>query len=149
MEIQKADLRDAEEILKIQHAAFQSEAEIYNDFEIPPLTQTVDDLRADFANKTVLKVIKGKMIVASGQYLFVAGTCHIGRMAVLPAFQGQGIGSMLLSALENSCSDALRYELFTGERSEFNLSMYKRRGYQEFKRASLGKTTIIFLERGA
>ncbi|WP_220446166.1 hypothetical protein ACONUD_10020 [Microbulbifer harenosus] len=68
MEIQKADLRDAEEILKIQHAAFQSEAEIYNDFEIPPLTQTVDDLRADFANKTVLKVIKGKMIVASGQY---------------------------------------------------------------------------------
>lgn len=42
MEIQKADLRDAEEILKIQHAAFQSEAEIYNDFEIPPLMQTVD-----------------------------------------------------------------------------------------------------------
>ncbi len=68
-------------------------------------------------------------------------------MAVWPTLQGRGIGSKLLTVLENVYPDASRAELFTGEHSASNLAMYRRRGYVKFKRAMLGKTTVIFLQR--
>ncbi len=41
MEIERAIISDAEEILSLQKLAYRSEAEIYNDFNIPPLVQTL------------------------------------------------------------------------------------------------------------
>ena len=37
---------DIDEILDLQKLAYKSEAEIYNDFTILPLTQTLEDLKA-------------------------------------------------------------------------------------------------------
>jgi hypothetical protein len=48
MEIEKATVFDAEEILTLQKLAYQSEAEIYNDFNIPPLVQTLESIEKDF-----------------------------------------------------------------------------------------------------
>jgi hypothetical protein len=43
--IEEATVSDAEEILALQKLAYQSEAEIYNDFGIPPLVQTLEAWR--------------------------------------------------------------------------------------------------------
>lgn len=147
MEIQEACLDDAEEILTLQRTAYVSEAVLHDDFEIPPLTQTLEELISDFAHKNILKITENGSLIASGQARFFEGCCYIGRMAVWPTLQGKGIGSKLLSALEALFPEANRFELFTGEHSEKNLAMYKRRGYVPFKTAQLGKTKVIFLER--
>lgn len=147
MKIQDACLNDAEEILVLQRTAYVSEAKLHDDFEIPPLTQTLEELISDFANKKILKITENGSLVASGQARFSEGCCYIGRMAVWPTLQGKGIGSKLLSALEALFPEARRFELFTGEHSQKNLAMYKRRGYVPFKTAQLGRTKVIFLER--
>ena len=41
MEIEPAMIEDAAEILALQKLAYRSEAEIYNDFSIQPLLQTL------------------------------------------------------------------------------------------------------------
>lgn len=149
MEILRATESDAEEILELQRAAYQSEAALHDDFDIPPLTQSLDELKAEFETKVILKVVEDGRLLASGQARLESGSCHIGRMAVRPEYQGKGIGSRLLSALESVFPDVARFELFTGEKSAGNLAMYRRRGYRPFKTAMLGRTTVIFMERYA
>jgi hypothetical protein len=45
MIIEEATVSDAEEILALQKLAYQSEAEIYNDFGISPLVQILEAWR--------------------------------------------------------------------------------------------------------
>lgn len=42
--IKKAEVSDAEEILSLQKLAYKSEAELYNDFNIPPPVQTLKEI---------------------------------------------------------------------------------------------------------
>src|SRR5690349_14558084 len=51
--ISAADVRDAEEILKLQYLCFQSEAELYGNYRIDPLVQTLDSVRAEIAENLV------------------------------------------------------------------------------------------------
>lgn len=146
-QIQKVKKKDLEEILALQKLSYQSEAELNNDFNIPPLTQTLDEIRAEFEQATFLKVTDGEKIIGSVRAHEKDGTCHIGRLIVHPDFQNRGIGSRLLKAIEEKFN-CKRFELFTGERSERNLYLYKKFGYREFKRMALNeKTTLVFLEK--
>ena len=145
MEICEAKVEDAPIILQIQKEAYISEAEWHNDFNIPPLTQSLAELECEFNHKYILKVVLNEQIVGSGQVKLIESTCHIGRMAVKNDFKGLGIGSKLLSALELAYPEANRVELFTGINSQANLKMYERRGYIRIKEETLGKTTVVFL----
>jgi len=147
MEVLRATVTDAEDILSLQRTAYLSEARLHDDYDIPPLTQTLDSLMADFEHKTILKIVDNDTLLASGQVRFHDDCSYIGRMAVRPEFQGRGIGSSVLSALEREFPQAKRLELFTGENSVGNLALYQRRGYVPFKTALLGKTNVIFLRR--
>lgn len=50
--ILRADLADAVAILELQKRAYQQEAALYDDWTIPPLTQTPDQINAEFDNMT-------------------------------------------------------------------------------------------------
>lgn len=147
MEILEATIDDAGQILQLQKRAYYSEAVLNGDHTIPPLTQTLEELRAEFSTKFIIKVIDEGGIVGSGQARLESGTCHIGRMAVEPSQRCRGIGSQILRTLERKFSDAARYELFTGEKSLPNISMYERRGYRIFKKSLCGKTVVVFMEK--
>lgn len=146
-EITQATPNDAATILAIQKNAYLSEAELHDDFELPPLKQSLDELLAEFASKTFLKATLNNQIIGSGQVRYDAGSSFIGRMSIQPIHQGKGYGSQMLNALEKVYPKTIRWELFTGEKSRSNLAMYKHRGYKPFKTAVLGKTKIIFLEK--
>ena len=45
MKVQRALVEDAETILQLQKRAYSSEAAIYNDYNIPPLMQTLDEIK--------------------------------------------------------------------------------------------------------
>ncbi|XQS16685.1 GNAT family N-acetyltransferase [Citrobacter telavivensis] len=147
--IVQANPVDAENILLLQQMAYQSEALLYQDDSIPALQQTLESLRAQFTNTLLLKasLAEGR-IVGSVRGHVVGNTCHVGRLIVHPNFQRRGIGSDLLNALERQFPDITRFELFTGHKSAGNLRLYRRHGYQEYRRDPIhAGLTMIYLEK--
>jgi hypothetical protein len=55
IEISRATHEDAVEILSLQKLAYQSEAQIYNDWTIPPLLQTAEEIKDEFNTHVFLK----------------------------------------------------------------------------------------------
>jgi ribosomal protein S18 acetylase RimI-like enzyme len=128
--VSAASVDDAEVILGLQRLAYQSEARLYGDWSIPPLTQTLEELREEFATTLVLKASVGGRLVGSVRAKVTEGACYVGRLIVHPDFQGRGIGSRLLREVEARFPEVDKYELFTGSRSEANLRLYRRHGYK-------------------
>ena len=124
-----AETADAAIIHALQQRAYASEARLYNDWTIPPLTQSVAEVRKEIESMTVLKAIDGETLVGSVRARQSGQTCFIGRLIVEPARQRQGIGSALLRAIEAAFPQATCFELFTGDRSEGNIRLYQRHGY--------------------
>jgi GNAT superfamily N-acetyltransferase len=148
MKIERAVIQDAPEILALQKLAYRSEAEIHNDFSIQPLTQTLDDLKAEFQSHDVFKVMHGKDLVGSVRTLVEGDTCYVGKLTVHPAHQNQGIGYTLMSYIESHTAMVRRFELFTGHLSVKNLYLYEKLGYREYKREKINdRLTLIFLEK--
>jgi len=147
MSIEKAEKADADEILRVQYAAYQSEAELYNNYSIQPLTQTAEQIIEEFNNGVVLKAVKNGRIIGSVRAYEKENTVYIGKLIVLPEYQNQGIGKSLLRAIEDEFHGK-RYELFTGEKSEKNLKLYEKCGYTRFKKEKIAPELVyVYLEK--
>lgn len=120
---------DLPEILAVQKQAFASEAERYGDPDLPPLRETVDQVRQQLATHVVLKAVWGGEIVGSVRGRLEAGSCHVSRLAVRPDVQGRGIGAQLVRALEEQFPGAESFVLFTGHKSHRTIALYERLGY--------------------
>lgn len=139
---------DAPAILALQRLAYESEARLYNDRSIPPLTQTLDSLIEEFQSHTILKAVIDGRIVGSVRCRTVNGDCTIGRLIVDPQLQGRGIGSSLLRAAEAEASEAAKLSLFTGSRSEANIRLYRRHGYEIVRTEKLSPAiSLVFMEK--
>ena len=146
--IQHAGSDDVDEILQVQKLAYHSEAELYNDFNIEPLTQTVEDVLAEMRDKIVLKAVLGSRIIGSVRAGRKGDTCLIGKLIVHPDFQNRGLGKRLLKEIEDEFVDAPRYELGTGHLSEKNLSLYGKLGYREIRTEKVTDTlTFVIMEK--
>ncbi len=150
MKIERAHDADIPAILVLQKLAFLTEAEIYGDYSIPPLTQTEQSLRAEFGRAIFLKAMEAGELVGSVRGCSFGGTCHIARLAVSPDHRRRGIGAALMRAIESAFGEASRFELFTGERSEGNIRLYRALGYTEFKSERLSDAVLlVFMEKAA
>jgi ribosomal protein S18 acetylase RimI-like enzyme len=148
--IATASTSDAAAILALQKLAYQSEARLYDDWSLPPLTQTLDALIEEFSRSVILKAMIGDRIVGSVRARQQGDTCLIGRLVVHPEVQGQGIGSQLLRDIEARFADVARFELFTGSKSEANIRLYQRCGYAVARTQPLSPTiAILYLEKRA
>ena len=140
---------DAEQILKLQFLCYQSEAALYEDHSIPPLTQTLRELLSEFDDHTVLVArLEEEEVVGSVRARSESGTCHVGRLIVHPRLQRRGLGTRLMREIEASFPEAKRYELFTGHLSEGNLRLYRRLGYAEFREEEVSpRLRLVYLEK--
>jgi len=143
LQIKRAGVQDAEAILNLQKLAYLSEAEIYNNDSIPPLTQTLEEIRVEFDHQIFLKALINERIVGSVRAYETTGTCHIGRLVVHPGFQNMGIGSRLMNKIEAIFENAKRFQLFTGDNSERNLYLYQKLGYREFQRQKFQENLVL------
>ena len=146
--ITRATLADASEILALQKLAYQSEAERYNDYAIPPLVQTLAEMEDDLRGQVVIKATLDGDLVGSARAWEKDGTAFIGRVIVHPRWQGKGLGKQLMADLEARFPAARRFELFTGHLSHRNLGFYRGLGYRDFKTVALTPTIqFVYLEK--
>ena len=148
MNITRATFADLGRILGIQKAAYQSEAELYNDASIPPLLQTLGELQAEYETCVILKAVAEAEIVGSVRLRLEDDVVYLGRLIVDPAHQGKGYGSALLDAADNIFPEATCIELFTGTRSERNIGIYSRHGYRKTREERLSdKVTLVYMRK--
>jgi len=132
---------DAGEVLTLQRAAYVTEAQAHGDLQLPPLRQSLSELCTELGRADVLAVgwrdDTGRLVAAVRATVAAedGAVAEIGRLTVVPDRQGQGLGSRLLDAVEDRLPAGVReVRLFTGERSEANLRLYRRHGYTETHR---------------
>ena len=148
MIIQPVRQQDLPEILAVQKAAFEAEAQLVNDWNIPPLTQTLDELADDWRQGIMLKAVnEDGTIVGTVRGHMAPDGFYIGRLAVQPQWQGRGCGSALLEAMIGR-AESNRLVLFTSTKSERNLRLYERFGFRPFKKSTTATgVPLVWLEK--
>lgn len=145
--IEKAKIDDLKEILDLQHLAYITEAKRFNNMNIQPLTETLNELIEEFNKGIVLKLTIDNKIVGSIRAYEKDDTVYIGKLMVHPEYRNKGYGSMLLKEIEE-CYKNKRYELFTSTRSIENIRMYESVGYKPFKTEKINnELEFIYLEK--
>lgn len=148
MEIMFANINDSSEILDLQKLSFRQEAEIYDDFTIPPLTQTIEEINNEFDDNTILKAVIDNKIVGSVRACVKNKRCYIGKLIVHPDLQNKGMGTKLMNKIEKHFEDQgiNIFELFTGEKSQKNIYLYEKLGYKIFKTEKMkNNANIVYM----
>ena len=144
----QASFEDATEILALQKIAYEKEATLYDDWNIPPLTQSLSEIQNEFKESIVIKAIVGAKIIGSVRASLDSDLCKIGRLIVHPEYQRKGIGSLLMQNIESQFPNAKRFELFTGTKSIDNIRLYRKLGYVECRQQDLSpKVRVVFMEK--
>jgi len=140
---------DAGEVLTVQRAAYVSEAQLYDNPHLSALTESLADVRKALSEEIVLVARLGTRIVGAVRGRVDGAVCHVGRLVVAPDMQGMGLGRRLLLAIEERVpSSVRRFALFTGGRSESNLGLYRKLGYEPVREERVAPTlTLVHLEK--
>jgi ribosomal protein S18 acetylase RimI-like enzyme len=148
MNISRAERNDLPRILAIQKEAYLSEAAIYDDYSLPPLVQSLEQMIAELETKSFFKAVVDTRVVGSIRASVVEDTCIIERLIVDPRFQRRGIGSALLAHAEFAFPNARRYELFTGSRSMKNIALYEKHGYVRCREEPLSEAvSLVYMQK--
>ena len=143
MKICKAEKDDLPEILALQYLAFQSEVKLFKNKEDLPLKQTLDELAYELDNGVILKLVSDdNAIIGSVRANTKNGTTHIGKLMIHPDYRCRGLGSKLLTEIENYFPET-RYELFTATKSVNNIRLYQKMGYEIFDRKEINDELVF------
>ncbi|MFH8341538.1 GNAT family N-acetyltransferase [Streptomyces sp. AM6-12] len=145
---------DAEDVFRLQYLCFQSEAQLYGNYRIDPLVETLDAIRREIGVDSVFVARLGDEVVGAVRGRIAEdGSAAITRLCVHPRLQGHGIGARLLRAAEAELAGqrgATLFRLQTGHRSEGNLRLYRRAGYEPVGRVwGTDGVELIVLEKSA
>ncbi len=125
---------DAAELLVLQRACWVPEGRANDSWEIPPLVEGLEEVRAGItAFRTWVWRSSGRL-VASVRARVAPDDAHaweIARFMVAPDLAGRGIGRELLAFAEAQAPQGIeRFWLVTGARSERNQRLYRKAGYR-------------------
>lgn len=139
---------DAGEVLTLQRAAYVTEARAHEDFDLPPLLETLDGVRAALASGVARGFRDGGRLVASVRLTVTGSVAVIGRLVVAPDRQGAGLGGALLRAVEAAAPpEVTEFRLFTGSKSAGPLHLYAKHGYRETHRTPENNHDLVHLAK--
>jgi GNAT superfamily N-acetyltransferase len=140
----------AGELLTLQRAAFLVEARAHRNLELPPLMETLEEVRAALADPEcpVWGMRDAGRLVATVRLRVAGDVGEVVRLAVAPDRQGEGLGRALLLAAEAAApAGVTRFRLCTGERSAGPLHLYAKLGYRETHRSPEADYQLVHLEK--
>ena len=134
MKIEIANKEDVPELLDLQYKAFRPVAESLNWLDAPTLTETVEHALAEFPKYTTLKMLSddGK-IIGSVRGRVDDGSLFVARLMVLPEFQKNGYGRILLHEIQSLLPHTRVWLDTSGDVPE-TVSFYEREGFRIFER---------------
>ena len=141
---------DAGELFTLRRAAFVTEAQEYNDPNIPPLVQTIGELKEDLKleNVVTLGAWSGHRLVGSVRVELEDNKATLGRLAVAPDLQGKGIGTQLmLAVLPHLPEETEEIWVFTGRDTKQNLANYQNNDYDHQHDRAVGDLTYAYLRK--
>lgn len=136
---------DSGEMLTLQRAAYAMEAVIHDDVGLPPLTQSLDELRDELADPqvTALGIRREGRLIGAVRLRRSGDVMELGCLVVAPDLQGQGIGTRLLREAEAALPDIREIRLFTGEHNSANIRLCTHMGYRETSRTPVGHYELV------
>jgi GNAT superfamily N-acetyltransferase len=135
MKIKSVSLQSAAEdefagLLEIQKEAFARYTDHLSPAQIPPLNETLEDMRKDMTCKSIIAAYVDGSLAGSIRYYMKGGVCIIERLSVKPGLQGAGIGRSLIEAVEKMVrGKAHKLYLETGLLENNLLLFYTKLGY--------------------
>jgi ribosomal protein S18 acetylase RimI-like enzyme len=95
------------------------------------MSETVEDVAEHIRLGGAVVARVGDEAVGSGRYELREDHVYIGRLSVLPAYRGRGIGEAMMLALEGRGRQAGKREARIGVRTMLpkNIALYERLGY--------------------
>ncbi|MDO5696728.1 MAG: tRNA (guanosine(37)-N1)-methyltransferase TrmD [Dermatophilus congolensis] len=152
-----ATAADVPELFTMKRACWLNEAWLNDDLYIPPLMETIDELRADMAvwHTWVVREPESRRLVASGRARLVAGpgdsdpsTWEVGRLMVAPDLEGKGIGRAILEfVLAQAPAEAQRAWLVTGGNSTRNQKIYRKAGFRPSTGPQLEGHDVVYMAK--
>ncbi len=148
MHVQQATRKDLPHILKLQKFCFQESAEIYQDYKIQPLIQTLQEVENEYQTSYFFKIVLDNKIVGSVRANIKNNNCHIGKLIVHPDYQNRGIGSNLMNAVEKHFKNVHCFKLYTGKKNIKNIYLYQQLDYKIIREKKINDLlTIIFMKK--
>jgi ribosomal protein S18 acetylase RimI-like enzyme len=143
--LRPATAADADEVARLVDVAYRPYVKRIG--MLPgPMTE---DYREVIADRQVTVALRGGAIV--GVIVFGAGEegFAIHNVAVDPSARGQGLGRAMIEHAEAAAArtglDSIY--LYTHEGMTENLALYKRLGYVEYERRSMGDFSLVFMRK--
>lgn len=135
------DVNTAEQVVQLQKAAYNIEAQLIHFYDIPPLMEKVSELQACgeifygyFLNNTLEGIISYKVI---------EGTLDIHRVAVHPEYFKRGIAGSLLQFVEEHNSGIKRFIVCTGKENLPAVNLYLKNNYHLVKDIEIAKKVYL------
>jgi GNAT superfamily N-acetyltransferase len=138
-------------VLRVQRVAFGRVAAQFglDPQQLPPLVETLDDLRMLHASGTYFFIATAPsgVVVGSVRALATDGVVEIGRLVVDDGWLRRGVGTSLMITLESRYPDARAFRLFTGAEASAPLNLYAALGYRETQRDESHGVSLVWLEK--
>jgi ribosomal protein S18 acetylase RimI-like enzyme len=132
--IRRAGVEDAAAMLELQQIAFAEEGRRSGTRDIPPLQEEVNSIVQHVEDHVALVAVENEMLLGSVRGVKADHGYVIRALIVHPRRQGEGIGSMLLRALEAALAKPTRVDLTTNTLMEANVPFYEKHGYKVERR---------------
>ncbi|MGG1674416.1 GNAT family N-acetyltransferase [Neobacillus sp. NRS-1170] len=116
------------ELFDLQRASYLVEAELINFFEIPPLKESLQDLKE--SGETFIGYFENSELTGAISYTIQEQVVTICRMVVHPNHFRKGIAQKLLTYVEKNHSDLPIFNVSTGKENTPAKNLYLKNGFQ-------------------
>lgn len=142
--IRKLNLKDVEttkQVLEVQIASYEIEAQIINFYKIPPLKDTIDTLKQ--CDEIFYGYYINDILAGIISFKIIESTLDIYRVAVHPRFFRMGIAGKLVNFVENLQNNINKIVVCTGRDNLPAVSLYLKKGFQKIKDIEISKDIYL------